>query len=397
MNPPLVSAVGLGKRYPVLGHRGDRLSALWDVLRGRTPRRVVSVLEGVDFEVFAGESLAVIGENGAGKSTLLKLVTGVLTPSAGSVHTRGSIGALLELGAGFHPELSGRDNVRLSAALHGMDAATLARKLPEIEAFADIGDYIDEPVKHYSSGMVVRLGFAVIAAVRPALLITDEVLAVGDEAFQRKCIRWLDEYLAGGGTLLLVSHSLYHVQKLCRRAIWLRDGRVEAQGDVFEVTQDYLAFQEAKSAKAAEDEQPVPHAATDVRIEVVRSNGVDGDQTVEVAQGGAFEHEMVLHARDGRAPVAMVGWSRTDDTPIYGVSSDMDGIAAEALGDGRFRYRVSFPALPLLPGTYLFRSLALDAEGLRLFERRERRVVIKGESREMGVVRLPHQWREPGA
>lgn len=396
MSAPLVSAVGLGKRYPVLGHRGDRLSALLDVLRGRTPRRVTTVLEGVDFEVHAGESLAVIGENGAGKSTLLKLVTGVLTPSAGSVHTRGSIGALLELGAGFHPELSGRDNVRLSAALHGMDAATLARKLPEIEAFADIGDYIDEPVKHYSSGMVVRLGFAVIAAVRPALLITDEVLAVGDEAFQRKCIRWLDEYLAGGGTLLLVSHSLYHVQKLCRRAIWLRDGRMEAQGDVFEVSQRYLAFQEARSATAAAAETPVPHVATEVRIDRVRSNGVDGDETVEMPQGGTFEHEIVLHARDGRPPVAMVGWSRTDDTPIYGVSSEMDRIVAEPLGDGRFRYRVDFPALPLLPGTYLFRSLALDAEGLRLFERRERRVVITGESREMGVVRLPHSWREGG-
>lgn len=396
MSAPLVSAVGLAKRYPVLGHRGDRLSALWDVLRGRVPRRVVSVLEDVGFEVRPGESLAVIGENGAGKSTLLKLVTGVLTPSAGTVRTRGSVGALLELGAGFHPELSGRDNVRLAAALHGLDAATLSARLPEIEAFADIGDYIDEPVKHYSTGMVVRLGFAVIAAVRPALLITDEVLAVGDEAFQRKCIRWLDGYLADGGTLLLVSHSLYHVQKLCRRAIWLRDGRVEAQGDVFEVSQRYLAFQEAKSAKVDEDGPPVPPAATDVSIERVRSNGVDGDQTVEVGQGGAFEHEMVLHARDGRAPVAMVGWSRTDDTPIYGVSSDMDGIAAEPLGDGRFRYRVNFTALPLLPGTYLFRSLALDAEGLRLFERRERQVIVKGESREMGVVRLPHTWQEGG-
>jgi lipopolysaccharide transport system ATP-binding protein len=392
----LVSAVGLAKRYPVLGHRGDRVHALWDVLRGRAPRRVVTVLEGVDFEVQPGESLAVIGENGAGKSTLLKLVTGVLTPSAGSVRTRGSIGALLELGAGFHPELSGRDNVRLAAALHGLDAAALARKLPEIEAFADIGDYIDEPVKHYSSGMVVRLGFAVIAAVRPALLITDEVLAVGDEAFQRKCIRWLDEYLASGGTLLLVSHSLYHVQKLCRRAIWLRDGRVEAQGDVFEVSQRYLAFQEAKSATAAAAEEHLPHVATDISIEYVSSNGVDGDQTIEMPQGGAFEHEMVLLANDGRPPVAMVGWSRTDDTPIYGVGSDMDGIVPEPLGENRFRYRVSFPALPLLPGTYLFRSLALDAEGLRLFDRRERRVIVSGESREMGVVRLPHQWREQG-
>ena len=146
MSTPLVEVRVLGKRYPVLGHRGDRASALWDVLRGRPARRHVAVLEDVSFAVSPGESLAILGENGAGKSTLLKLVTGVLTPSVGSVATRGRIGALLELGAGFHPELSGRDNVRLAAALHGLDAKALAAKLPEIEAFADIGRYLDEPV-----------------------------------------------------------------------------------------------------------------------------------------------------------------------------------------------------------------------------------------------------------
>ncbi len=391
---PLVEAVGLAKRYPVLGHRGDRASALWDVLRGRTPRRVVSVLEGVDFQVHAGESLAIIGENGAGKSTLLKLVTGVLTPSEGSVLTRGSVGALLELGAGFHPELSGRDNVRLSAALHGMDAATLAAKMPEIEAFADIGSYIDEPVKHYSSGMVVRLGFAVIAAVRPALLITDEVLAVGDEGFQRKCIRWLDDYLAGGGTLLLVSHSLYHVQKLCRRALWLHEGRVAAQGDVFEVSQRYLAAQEAR--QKGEAAVPAAVAQPEYSVESVTINGVAGDGAMVVAAGGAVVQDVVLRSRDGRAPVMLNGWVRADGTPVYGVSSEMDGVPAQALGDGRFRYRLCFDALTLLPGSYRLRASALDAEGLRLFDTLDREVTVTGQAREYGLVRLPHRWLEPG-
>lgn len=391
---PLVQAVGLAKRYPVLGHRGDRASALWGVLRGHAPRRVVSVLEGVGFEVYAGESLAIIGENGAGKSTLLKLVTGVLTPSDGHVLTRGTVGALLELGAGFHPELSGRDNVRLSAALHGMDAATLAAKLPEIEAFADIGSYIDEPVKHYSSGMVVRLGFAVIAAVRPALLITDEVLAVGDEAFQRKCIRWLDDYLAGGGTLLLVSHSLYHVQKLCRRALWLHEGRVAALGDVFEVSQRYLAAQEARQKGQA----PAAEVAgqQEFSIESITVNGVDGGGAVTVATGGRLVQDVVLRSRDGRAPVMLNGWVRADGTPVYGVSSEMDGVPAQALGDGRFRFRLCFDPLPLLPGSYRLRASALDTEGLRLFETADREVVVTGQAREYGLVRLPHRWLEPG-
>lgn len=391
---PLVEAVGLAKRYPVLGHRGDRISALWDVLRGKPPRRVVSVLEGVGFEVRAGESLAIIGENGAGKSTLLKLVTGVLTPSAGSVLTRGTVGALLELGAGFHPELSGRDNVRLSAALHGMDAATLAAKLPEIEAFADIGSYLDEPVKHYSSGMVVRLGFAVIAAVRPALLITDEVLAVGDEAFQRKCIRWLDDYLAGGGTLLLVSHSMYHVQKLCRRALWLHEGRVAAQGDVFDVSQRYLAAQEAR--QAGEAGAPPVQGLPECAVASVEINGIGGHGAVAVPFGGRLVQDVVLRSRDGRAPVMLNGWVRADGTPVYGVSSEMDAVPAQPLGDGRFRFRVCFEPLDLLPGSYRLRTHAMDAEGLRLFDTVEREVTVTGEAREYGLVRLAHRWLEPG-
>ena len=390
---PLVRVFGLGKRYPVLGHRGDRLSALWDVLRGRPPRRVVSVLEGVDFEVRPGESLAVIGENGAGKSTLLKLLTGVLTPSTGQVQTRGSIGALLELGAGFHPELSGRDNVRLAAALHGLDAAALAEKLPEIEAFADIGDYLDEPVKHYSSGMVVRLGFAVIAAVRPTLLITDEVLAVGDENFQHKCIRWIDDYLAGGGTLLLVSHSMYHVQKLCRRALWLHEGRVAALGDVFEVSQRYLAAQEAR--RAGEPVAATAAGRPDFSVESVAVNGVHGHGAVAVASGGRVLQEVVLHSRDGRAPVMLNGWVRADGTPVYGISSEMDAVAGEPLGGGRFRFRLCFQPLDLLPGSYRLRTHALDAEGLRLFDTLDREVEVTGQAREYGLVRLPHRWLEP--
>ncbi|MBB5014518.1 ATP-binding cassette domain-containing protein [Rehaibacterium terrae] len=387
---PLVEVVGLCKRYPVVGHRGDRLRALWDVLRGRPPRRVATVLDQVSFEVRPGESLAIIGENGAGKSTLLKLITGVLTPSSGIARTRGRVGALLELGAGFHPEYSGRENVRMAAALYGLHGRALEEKLPEIAAFADLGDYLDEPVKHYSSGMVVRLGFAVIAAVRPELLITDEVLAVGDESFQKKCIRWLDEYLAGGGTLLLVSHSMYHVQKLCRRALWLHRGRVEAIGEVFDVTQRYLAWHERRQAKEASP--GIVRGDLEYSIRALALNGDGGDAPLALRCGDALVVDVTMGSRDDRAPALLVGIVRADGTPVYGVSTDMDGVAVRRGGVGEYHARLVFDPLDLLPGSYRLRAHPLDPEGLRLFDTAERAIEIRGESRELGLVRLPHRW-----
>src|SRR6478736_6170508 len=196
------------------------------------------------------ESLGIIGENGAGKSTLLKIVAGVITPTRGVVESRGRVGALLELGSGFHPEYSGIANIDLAAALLGLTRAEIAAKRDQIIAFADIGEHIHDPIKHYSSGMVVRLGFAVATALTPDILITDEVLAVGDESFQKKCIAWMESYLGNGGTLLLCSHSMYHIQKLCTHALWLKDGRVERYGAAADVSQAYLAYHEEKDARA---------------------------------------------------------------------------------------------------------------------------------------------------
>ena len=216
----LIEAQGLGKSYPKVHRPSDRVRALGRLLFGNPNQDSITVLRDISLRVPRGESVGIIGDNGAGKSTLLKLISGVLTPTTGSVTVHGKVGALLELGAGFHPEFTGRDNITMTAALAGLSGEALREKLPGIIEFADIGSYIDEPIKHYSSGMVVRLGFAVIASLRPELLITDEVLAVGDESFQKKCVQWLERYLEDGGTLLLVSHSMYHIQKLCRHACW---------------------------------------------------------------------------------------------------------------------------------------------------------------------------------
>jgi lipopolysaccharide transport system ATP-binding protein len=385
---PLVRVEGLSKRYPVVGASGDRLSAVGRLLLGRAPLREVEVLSGIDLTIHRGESLGIVGENGAGKSTLLKLITGTLTPSTGRVVGEARIGALLELGAGFHPEYSGRDNVRMAAAIHGLSGEALAAKLPEIEAFAEIGRYFDEPVKHYSSGMVVRLGFAVIAATRPDLLITDEVLAVGDERFQKKCIRWIDQYLAEGGTLLLVSHSLYHVQKLCRHAIWLKDGRIEAQGDAFDVTQRYQAWLEQREAV----DRAAAAGGGDFRIDAMEvvMHGM------ESPQGGTIRIALSASSRHGERPHLLVGLSRIDGTAIFGTGTEIDGVAAWPIGaEGQVGAQLVLEDVRLQPGDYRLRAHAMDPEALRVFDTVERTFSVGGASREFGLLRLPHRWEAP--
>ncbi len=389
---PLVEVNHISKRYPMLANSSDRLSALWDMLRGRIPTRHTTVLSDINFKVMPGCSIGIIGENGAGKSTLLKLITRVLTPSDGDVVTRGAIGALLELGAGFHPEYSGRENIRLSAALYGISDADLKDKMAEIEEFADIGRYIDEPTKHYSSGMIVRLGFAIIAAVRPPLLITDEVLGVGDESFQKKCSRWIDEYVNSGGTLLLVSHSMYHVQKLCREAIWIHHGKIEMQGEVFAVTQHYLAWHESKRTGEKFAASPT-NIVFDYGIEKILYNGSLDDSTLTAESGTDYTVEVILTSLDDSIPVVMVGWVREDGTPVYGISSEMDGVTPEKLGHGRYRYRLCFSKIAMLPGRYALRVHSLDTQGLRLFQTIDRQITITGQSRASGLVFMPHSWQ----
>ena len=389
----LVVARELSKSYPKVFRPRDRLRALGKLLVGAGDIDSVPVLRGVDLDVVRGESLGLIGENGAGKSTLLKLLTGVLTPSTGCVDVRGRVGALLELGAGFHLEYTGRDNIAMSAALYGLSANELRASLPEIIAFADIGRYIDEPVKHYSSGMVVRLGFAIVAALKPDLLITDEVLAVGDESFQKKCVRWMEDYLAGGGTLILVSHSMYHIQKLCRHALWLRQGEVAEYGDVFDVTQAYLAYHERKSA-GAPDRNVVAAQGIEFHLTGFAVNGVEQETPVFIDQGDELRLTARVRSRDGRMPVVAFGITRADGTAVYGVSSEMDGIMPLRESVDVWIAELVFDDLALLPGAYTLKAHPMDTEGVRLFDTLERCVVVRGSTREFGLVRLHHRWND---
>lgn len=389
----LLNLKGISKYYPRTQHSSERLRALRDVLLGKQGLDGTAVLKDITMEVRRGESMAVIGENGAGKSTLLKVLAGVLRASEGEVDVRGSIAALLELGAGFQPDFTGLENVRMKAALLGLPRRSLEQKLEEILDFADIGDYIHEPVKHYSSGMVVRLGFAVITVVNPDLLITDEILAVGDESFQKKCINWIENYLDSGGTLLMVSHNMYQVQKLCKEACWIHEGHMHMQGDVFRVTQAYLAWHEEKGAH----ERGVNRKATGggmYQIANFRILHTTEGETPEWPTGTDIGAEATLKSPDGRPPVILFGIVRADGTPIYGISSDQANVNPARLPNGDYRYSIRFKSPSLLPGSYSLRAHAMDPEGVRLFDTSEQRFLITGASRELGFVRLDNEWNE---
>jgi lipopolysaccharide transport system ATP-binding protein len=246
--PPVIIAEGVGKRYLIYDKPGDKIRELlpWS---NKTYHREFWALRDTSFRMAPGESLGVIGENGAGKSTLLRILAGTTTASDGTVSVRGIVGALLDLGTGFHPDYSGRDNVYLSGAIMGFSRAGMAAQMAEIIEFSGLQDIIDQPVKTYSSGMHVRLVFSVATAIDSDVLIIDEVLAVGDERFQRKCIARIEQFLEKQKTMVLCSHATYIIKKLCRRAIWLDHGTIKASGPASDVCDEYQDFVRQKEGE----------------------------------------------------------------------------------------------------------------------------------------------------
>ncbi|WP_151702575.1 ABC transporter ATP-binding protein [Nitrincola alkalilacustris] len=235
----LLAVTGLSKCYEIYGKPYQRLLGYFFTgYKGKA--REFQALESVSFGLRSGETLGVIGRNGSGKSTLLQMISGTLTPTAGNIETKGRVAALLELGAGFNPEFTGRENARLNASIYGLAESEIEQRLDDIIAFSGIGEFIDQPVQHYSSGMFVRLAFSVIAHVDADILIIDEALAVGDALFAQKCMRYLEAFRKQGGAILFVSHDAGAVTRLCERALWLDKGRQMLLGDAKSVTERYL-------------------------------------------------------------------------------------------------------------------------------------------------------------
>ncbi len=393
MQHPLIRLSHVGKNYPLMQQGRHRMAQVWARLKGAEPDKVFKALQDINFEVHRGQSLGLVGVNGAGKSTLLKIIAGVVKPTTGEMLCRGRIGALLELGAGFHPDYTGRDNIFLACALMGLTKSETQAKVEQILAFADIGQQIDQPIKHYSSGMVVRLGFAVATSVVPDVLITDEVLAVGDESFQKKCIAWMENFLTQGGTLLLCSHSMYHIQKLCQRAVWIDQGRMVLQGDSADVTRSYLAWHEekTKTSKQSHYRSEVVDNSGSYHVKAMLVNSQQ-DEQVSMTLGSCLNVQGKIYSPDGRTPHVAVGLTRLDGSQIFGISSDMDNVVLKQGQDGLYEFSIRFEKLNLLPSIYFVRTHAMDPEGLRLFDHIERKLQVIGQTRVQGLIDLARNW-----
>ena len=283
---PVAEVKEVSKQYPLFSGPFDRLRQLWRPAAA-TAGASKAALSDINLQIYPGQVFGIVGRNGSGKSTLLRLIAGVVAPSAGEVHTRGRVAALLELGAGFNPEFSGRDNVVISAALLGVDKATTLARMADIEAFADIGEYFELPVKTYSSGMYARVAFAVMAVCDPDLLILDEILAVGDEAFQRKCLARIETLAAQGCAVILVTHNSQLVLEFCEAAALIDDGKLVTLGEPKGVIHEYYRRQGAPGAEDAAVPEDVPTDAEERVAPAFLDTELPASAPVEYGDGGA--------------------------------------------------------------------------------------------------------------
>ncbi|MBO9361061.1 MAG: ABC transporter ATP-binding protein [Thermoflexus sp.] len=356
----------------------------------RTPGEAFWALQDVSFEVRPGETIGLIGPNGAGKSTVLKLAARVLEPTSGRVEVRARVAALLELGVGFHPELTGRENVFLSGAFLGIPRQEMARRLEAIVAFAELEDYIDVPVKHYSSGMYVRLAFAVSVYLDPEILLVDEVLAVGDAAFQHKCTDHLIALQRAGVAILLVSHDLEAVQRLCHRALWFDHGRIQMEGTPSSVVQAYLDQVRQRDNQAVRDcnphEAPARWGSGRIRIEQVYLSDGEGRERYHFETGETMRIHLRYRAEERiDRPIFGLAIHRQDGVHICGPNTAFSGFEIPWVeGIGEIIYTI--PTLPLLEGTYLISVAATDERDIEMFDYHDRAYVFR-------VVRSRHPER----
>ena len=394
MSEPIVRVRDLAKSYRVYDRPVDRLLEL----AGRPRHQLFQALDGVSFDLARGEGLGIVGENGAGKSTLLKILAGVASPTGGQLSVEGNVAAILELGSGFHQEFTGRDNIRLNAAMLGLGPDEVEEKLPDIVAFSELGDFIDRPVKLYSSGMVMRLGFSIAVQVDPDVLIIDEALSVGDGYFQKKCMDRMRTFVENGGTLLFCSHAMYYVTSFCERALWIRNGRQEALGPVNEVVRAYEDFLVEKSrdeAASRPEPEPAPERtakpARVIRVELDRGTP---DEEAVYSTGDPLEILVEWESREPDLQFRLgIGIDRVDGVQVASFPSWSDG-SEPFSGRRDYRARLRIPELPIVKGHFDLYVHLLDEEGLHLFDLAivPRAFRVTGEEYEIGMVRLPHSW-----
>ncbi|SDY55236.1 ABC transporter ATP-binding protein [Nitrosomonas sp. Nm33] len=407
---PAVSAHDLGKCYQLYAQPKDRLKQfLW---RGRRQYyRELWALQGINLEIMPGEVIGIIGRNGSGKSTLLQLICGTLTPTCGKVEVNGHLAALLELGAGFNPEFTGRENIWLNAAILGLTQEEIADRIEQIIDFSEIRHFIDQPVKTYSSGMYVRLAFSVAVSIDPDILIIDEALSVGDGSFARKSFNRIMQLKESGKTILFCSHSLFQIESMCSRALWINQGKLMAEGDVKHVVSAYQTFLDRSVLTTTEQataprEEVVPanspptggyvsgHARLDkVDVDIEGKSSCDaivksGQSTVRVKVSFVSDPAIpcptvavTLHAMDGRMLTSAATWE--------------DQVTLERTHNGAGQISAVFERLPLLKGEYLISVYLLCEQGIHLYDSANgvATLRIEQEGRLQGYFAVPHIWR----
>ncbi|WGZ93892.1 MAG: ABC transporter ATP-binding protein [Candidatus Thiothrix putei] len=385
-----------GVAYRRYAHPRD---ALLEWLLRRPRHTPFHALQGVSLALPAGASLGVVGDNGAGKSTFLKMLAGNLPPTEGRCEIRGRRSALLELGTGLQPAFSGVENARLGLALRGLSHAEIVAKLPAVLAFAELGAFAQQPVKTYSSGMIVRLVFAVAAVIEPDVLIVDEALSVGDQYFQKKSLDRMRAILSNGATLVFCSHNLYQVREMCRQAVWLEQGKVRLLGDAQTVVDAYQDAVRARAAVGADlpsgfkHQQQGSHLGLPLLLSVTLNRDVF--QTYE-------PFSIHIQATQGNRPLGDVHVGivirRNDEVQCYGISTLHDGVTLQTVGEGILATTFSIEQLPLLAGEYCLEVWLIDSSGVHVYDSRERcchfRVQQAGQHQGVGMVALAHRWGE---
>ena len=419
--PVSLQVSGLGKCYGVYARPQQRLRRL---LTGAAASQQHWSLKDVSFNLHKGQCLGVIGDNGAGKSTLLKLLAGSLQPSQGQVLRTGRLTAILELGAGFHPEFSGQDNLQFAGGFMGFSAADMQRLTPSILDFAELGQAIDRPLKTYSSGMVVRLAFALVTAEQPEVLIIDEALAVGDQHFQKKCVDRIESFRQNGCTILFCSHSLYHVRQLCDQVLWLDKGQVRGLGRTEQIITAYETHVRLQDASALPDGAVT---ALDAKTNNTVVEGTAKEPALAAAEGPHAVQAAIVQASMDGLTLPTQGGRPTLQTPdvrltlrvvtpdsqppslgfmleqfkgvgIMSLATHAEGVAPTAVshqpGRSEWVMHLRLPDLPLHSGTYAWSFYLFDVQGLVVCDEWKNHIVFDWISPSLtpGLVRLPHVW-----
>ncbi len=391
-----VRASSVSKTYRIYESAADRLREL---LFRRRRHQDFLALQDVSFELPRGRALGLIGENGAGKSTLLKIVAGTTQATTGSVERRGVVASILELGMGFHPEFTGRENARMNAALLGLTGPRIRQRLPAIRDFSELGDFFDRPVRTYSSGMALRLAFSVATHADADVLIVDEALAVGDGYFQKKSVDRITEFHRKGGTLLFCSHALYYVALLCDEAIWLKNGHVAAKGSALPVVRSYEAFLQAKQQALAHEEPSTAHTEghKPARLTDVVLHDGSGYPRSQFASGETVALDLEFETEDpSLAFHVRVGVDREDGIQTFAVDTRQEAWAP-LTGRTRYRLRLVFPELPVAQGDFRVYVYLGDEKALHVHDARILKPGFSVAASEyvVGLLRPRHHWMFP--